>query len=31
MTVPDGLLTGGRSIDGIERQGDFDLASFCMA
>ncbi|MDD4651700.1 MAG: hypothetical protein PHQ34_05665 [Methanothrix sp.] len=27
----DGLLAGGRGIDGIERQGDLDLASFCVA
>jgi hypothetical protein len=27
--VADGLLAGGHGIDGIQRQGDIDLASFC--
>jgi len=28
VAVADGLLAGGRGIDGIKRQGDFNLASF---
>jgi hypothetical protein len=29
VAVADGLLAGGRGTDGIPRQGDIDLASFC--